>query len=145
MSDKKPATNKTWKKIKDSPFDSATELNQHIEKIKFEEWDRIIRANERHLALKSSDEGLGRIFSQGFKAKFKDKDDKTEHAVWVHLTEDDEVKIEIDSEFKSKDTNGTLEALVRSLSQSFVSGYMTTVGLKSDDSIPTDEKKKSKK
>lgn len=53
--------------------------------------------------------------------------------IWGHFTEEDEIKIEIDNEFKSKDANGTLAALVRSLSQSFVSGYMMTVGLKNDD------------
>ena len=85
--------------------------------------------------MKAVDDGIGRLFTNGYKAQFKDKNEQTEHAVWVHLTENDEIKIEIDTEFKSKDTNGTLEALVRSLSQSFVSGYMMTVGLKNEDNL----------
>lgn len=125
--------NTTWQKIKNSPFQSATELKQHAEQIRMEEWDRVLRANERHNALKAVDEGISRIFTSGYKAQFKDGNDHTKHAVWVRLTEDDEIKIEIDNEFKSKDSNGTLEALVRSLSQSFVSGYMMTVGLKNDE------------
>lgn len=138
--------NTTWQKIKNSPFDSATELKQHAEKVRLEEWDRVLRANERHNALKAVDDGIGKIFTNGYKAQFKDAEDKTKHAVWVHLTDNDEVKIEIDNEFKSKDTNGTLEALVRSLSQSFVSGYMMTVGLKNDDpNVDGNEKPKSTK
>lgn len=142
MAEKKKNT--TWQKIKNSPFESATQLKQHTENVRLEEWDRILRANERHHALKAVDDGIGRIFTNGYKAQFKDSDDETKHAVWVHLTEDDEIKIEIDNEFKSKDSNGTLEALVKSLSQSFVSGYMTTVGLKSDDPNVDGSKEKKK-
>lgn len=135
MAVKKQKKNTTWQKIKNSPFASATELKQHAEQVRMEEWDRVLRANERHNAMKAVDDGIGRLFTNGYKAQFKDKNDQTEHAVWVHLTANDEIKIEIDTEFKSKDTNGTLEALVRSLSQSFVSGYMMTVGLKNDDNL----------
>ncbi len=140
MTEKKKNT--TWQKIKNSPFQSATELKQHAEKVSMEEWDRVLRANERHNALKAVDEGIGRIFINGFKAQFKDSTEQTQHAVWVHLTANDEIKIEIDNEFKSKDTNGTLEALVRSLSQSFVSGYMMTLGLKNEDPNVTQKTKK---
>ena len=135
MAIKKQKKNTTWQKIKNSPFASATELKQHAEQVRMEEWDRVLRANERHNALKAVDDGIGRLFTNGYKAQFKDNTDQTEHAVWVHLSDNDEIKIEIDGEFKSKDTNGTLEALVRSLSQSFVSGYMMTVGLKNEDPI----------
>ena len=145
MAEKKKK-NTTWQKIKNSPFESATELKQHSEKVRLEEWDRVLRANERHNALRAVDDGIGRIFTNGYKAQFKDAEDQTKHSVWVYLSPDDEIKIEIDNEFKSKDSTGTLEALVRSLSQSFVSGYMSTVGLKNDDpNIETKEKHKHSK
>lgn len=143
MAVKKQKKNTTWQKIKNSPFESATELKQHAEQVRMEEWDRVLRANERHNAIKAVDDGIGRLFTNGYKAQFKGKNDQTEHAVWVHLTENDEIKIEIDTEFKSKDNNGTLEALVRSLSQSFVSGYMMTVGLKNEDNLSDGKNTKS--
>lgn len=88
---------------------------------------------------------VGRLLSQGYKASFKADDDKTQHSVRVFLNDDNEVEIEIDNELKSEDKNGTLEALVRSLSQSFVSGYLMSVGLKSEEPLGTATKNRPEK
>lgn len=133
MTDKK--TNTTWQKIKNSPFGSAKELKEHEERIDREEWERITRAESRLGYLQRPESRMGKILSQGYKAGFKNDGDETHHSVRVFLNDNSEIEIEIDNELKSEDKNGTLEALVRSLSQSFVSGYLMSVGLKGDEPI----------
>ena len=130
---KSAATNTTWQKIKDSPFSSATELKAHEERILREEWEQITRAKQRpNLLRKEENRDIIAPFTKGFKAKFSGKDDPTDNLVKVYLTEAEEIQIEIDNELKSKDSNGTLESLVKSLTESFMSGYLTALGLKDE-------------
>lgn len=140
MADKKKNT--TWEKIKNSPFGSAKELKEHEERIDREEWERITRAEARLGYLQRPESRIGKLLSNGYKAGFKDEDDDTQHSVRVFLNDNNEIEIEIDSELKSEDKNGTLEALVRSLSQSFVSGYLMSVGLKAEEPIGSATKNK---
>lgn len=133
MAEKKKNT--TWQKIKNSPFSSAKELKEHEDRIDREEWERITRAEARLGYLQREDSRVGKLLSQGYKASFKSEDDTTTHSVRVFLNDQNEVEIEIDNELKSEDKNGTLETLVRSLSQSFVSGYLMSVGLKAEEPI----------
>lgn len=140
MAEKKKNT--TWQKIKNSPFSSAKELKEHEDKIDREEWERITRAESRLGYFQRPESRIGRLLSQGYKASFKSQDDEGDHSVRVFLNEENEIEIEINNDLKSEDKNGTLEALVRSLSQSFVSGYLMSVGLRNDDPLNVGKKAK---
>lgn len=130
---KKTTTNTTLLRLKNTPFSSASEMKVEEERLLKEEWENVERARVRRLLLKK-DENQDVIapFIKGFQAKFIG--DANENLVRVHLTKDDAVQIDIDDELKSADKSGVVESLVKSLTESFMSGYLSAIGLK-DDSL----------
>lgn len=126
-------TNATLLKLKNTPFKTAADLKQQEERILREEWENVERAKQRRLLLlKEENKDVIRPFLNGFSAKFVGSNKGLENLVTVHLTADESVQIDIDEELKSKDLNGTVESLVKSLTESFVSGYLTALGLKDE-------------
>lgn len=94
-----------------------------------EEWERIERArHRRNLFKKEENSELIAPFQKGWGARFIGSED-TGNLVKVYLTEDDLVQIDIDETLKSKDAGSTVEVLVRSVSSSFINGYLTSLGL----------------
>ena len=126
-------TNTTLLKLKNTPFKTAADLKQQEERILREEWENVERAKQRRLLLlKEENKDVIRPFLNGFRAKFVGNNNGSENLVTVHLTADESVQIDIDEELKSKDLNGTVESLVKSLTESFVNGYLTALGLKDE-------------
>lgn len=141
---KESTTNTTLLRLKNTPFKSAAELKQHEERILREEWENVERAKQRRTLLqKEENKDIMGPFLKGFKAKFVGDNQDVDSLVKVYLTHDESVQIEIDDELKSKDVNGTVESLVKSMTESFVNGYLTALGLK-EDGLFTATKKSSK-
>lgn len=140
---KKTTTNTTLLRLKNTPFSSASEMKVEEERLLKEEWENVERARVRRLLLKK-DENQDVIapFIKGFQARFIG-DDANENLVRVHLTKDDAIQIDIDDELKSADKSGVVESLVKSLTESFMSGYLSAIGLK-DDSLFQAARKQTK-
>tara|TARA_B110001454_G_scaffold64823_1_gene62993 strand:- start:41478 stop:41915 length:438 start_codon:yes stop_codon:yes gene_type:complete len=132
---KEQTTNTTLLRLKNTPFKTASELKQHEERILREEWENVERARQRRILLQKDEnkEVIG-PFLKGFKAKFVGSGDNSDNLVRVYLASDESIQIDIDDELKSKDVNGAVESLVKSLTESFVNGYLTALGLK-DESL----------
>ncbi len=138
-------TNTTLLKLKNTPFKTATELKQYEEKILREEWENIERAKQRRILLQKEDnkEIIG-PFLNGFGAKFVGSHQDSDNLVKVYLAQDDSIQIDIDDELKSKDSSDIVESLVKSLTESFVNGYLTALGLKNESLFQTTKKAMNK-
>jgi hypothetical protein len=142
---KNKTVNTTLLRLKDKPFGNATELKNEEKRILREEWESIERARVRRLLLlKEENKEIVSPFLKGFQAKFVGKDE-SENVVKVYLTKEDQVQIEVDSEMKDSGTGEAIEGLVKSLSESFMNGYLTALGLKDDSLFKTASKKVSRK
>lgn len=136
-------TNTTLLRLKNTPFESASEMKSFEKKLLKEEWESIERARVRKLLLmKEENQSVIAPFLNGFQAKFNLGN--TENLVKVYLTKNDQIQIDIDNELKSDDTSGVMEALVKSLTESFMGGYLTALGLK-DEALFKKSIEKSKK
>lgn len=142
---KNKTVNTTLLRLKDKPFGNATELKNEEKRILREEWESIERARVRRLLLlKEENKEIVSPFLKGFQAKFVGKDE-SENVVKVYLTKEDQVQIEVDSEMKDSGTGEAIEGLVKSLSESFMNGYLTALGLKDDSLFKSASKKVAKK
>ena len=65
--------------------------------------------------------------------------------VRIYLNDDEQVQIEVDSEMKEEGTSEAIEGLIKSMSESFMNGYLTALGLKEDNLFQSATKKASKK
>lgn len=141
MAKKKETTNTTLLRLKNTPFKTATELKQHEERVLREEWENIERAKQRRVLLQKEEnrEVIG-PFLNGFRAKFTGSDENEDHLVRVYLSSDESIHIDIDESLKSKDGSDTVEGLVKSLTESFVNGYLTALGLKSESLFQATQK-----
>ena len=140
---KEPTTNTTLLKLKNTPFKTASELKHYEEKILREEWENIERAKQRRLLLqKDENKVVISPFLNGFKARFVGRGKELDSLVKVYLSNDESVQIEIDDELKSKDVNSAVESLVKSLTESFVNGYLTALGLKDENLFQSTKKLK---
>ena len=127
-------TNATLLKLKHTPFKTATEMKAHEERICREEWELVERAKHRRLLLNKEEyEDIIMPFKKGFKAKFVGSDAIKDNMVKVYLTKDESVQIEIDDGLKSKDINGAVHSLVKSLTESFMNGYLSALGLREEN------------
>ena len=141
---KRPATtNATLLKLKNTPFKTATEMKAEEERICREEWENIERAKHRRLLFrKEENKDIILPFKNGFKARFVGDDSLTDNLVRVFLTADESVQIEIDDELKSKDSNLALQGLVKSITESFMNGYLSALGLKDESLFQSSRKTK---
>lgn len=130
-------TNTTLLKLKDTPFESAGEMKAEEKRILEQEWRRVRTAKvRRHLLLKEENQEVISPILKGFQAKFVGKDD-SENVVRVYLNSEEKVQIEVDSEMKKEGTGEAIEGLVKSLSESFMNGYLTALGLKGEGLFKT--------
>lgn len=143
---KKPiTTNTTLLKLKGTPFESATEMKEAEKRILMNEWESIERAKARRLLLKKEEnQEVIAPFLNGFQAKFVGQDN-TENVVRVYLTKEDRVQVEVDEELKNQDMIGAVEGLVKSMTESFMNGYLTALGLKEDNLFKSAPKKNAQK
>ena len=130
-------TNTTLLKLKDTPFESASEMKAEEKRILEQEWRRIKTAKvRRQLLLKEENQEVISPILKGFQAKFVGKDD-SENVVRVYLNKQEQVQIEVDSEMKKEGTSEAIEGLVKSLSDSFMNGYLSALGLKEEGLFKT--------
>lgn len=141
---KNTTTNTTLLRLKNTPFENATDLKSEEKKILKQEWENVERARVRRLLLlKDENKEIVSPFLKGFQAKFVGKDD-SENVVRIYLNEQEQVQIEVDSEMKEEGTSEAIEGLVKSLSESFMNGYLTALGLKEDNIFKSATKKGKK-
>lgn len=141
---KNTTTNTTLLRLKNTPFENATDLKNEEKKILKQEWENVERARVRRLLLlKEENKEIVSPFLKGFQAKFVGKDD-SENVVRIYLNEQEQVQIEVDSEMKEEGTGEAIEGLVKSLSESFMNGYLTALGLKEDNLFKSATKKGKK-
>lgn len=130
-------TNTTLLRLKNTPFKTAAEMKSHEDRILREEWETIERAKQRRRLLKKEENAdVLAPFTSGFAAKFVGNEE-VGNLVRVYLTESDLVQIDIDQSLKSKDACATVECLVKSLSESFMNGYLSALGLKDESLLQT--------
>ena len=142
---KKPTTNTTLLRLKNTPFESATAMKTEEQRILKQEWENVERARVRRLLLmKDENREIVSPFIKGFQAKFVGKDE-SENVVRIYLNDDEQVQIEVDSEMKEEGTSEAIEGLIKSMSESFMNGYLTALGLKEDNLFQSATKKASKK
>lgn len=142
---KKPTTNITLHSLKDTPFKSAGDRKREEQRITNEEWESVARARaRRRLLLKDENREILSPFFNGFQAKFVGRDE-SENVVKVYLTKEEQVQIEVDSEMKDNNANEAIEGLVKSISESFMNGYLTALGLKEENLFKAASKKPLKK
>ncbi len=142
---KKPTTNTTLLRLKNTPFESATAMKTEEQRILKQEWENVERARVRRLLLmKDENREIVSPFLKGFQAKFVGKDE-SENVVRIYLNDDEQVQIEVDSEMKEEGTSEAIEGLIKSMSESFMNGYLTALGLKEDNLFQSATKKASKK
>lgn len=137
---RKETTNTTLLRLKGTPFKTAAEMKVHEDRLLMEEWERIERAKyRRQLFKKEENSEVLSPFQKGWGARFVGNEE-VGNLVKVYLTKDDEVQIDIDDSLKSKDSSAVVEVLVRSISASFIGGYLATLGLselKNEEHFPT--------
>lgn len=127
---KNPTTNTTLLRLKNTPFESATEMKAEEQRILKAEWENVERAKVRRLLFqKGENREIISPFLKGFQARFVGKDDN-ENVVRIFLNDQEQVQIEVDSEMKEEGTSEAIEGLVKSLSGSFMDGYLSALGLK---------------
>jgi len=144
LSKQNQTTNTTLLKLKNTPFKSAGEMKAEEERVLKEEWENIERARVRRLLLKKEDyQDVIAPFVKGFQARFM-SDPENENLVRVHLTKEDALQIDIDDQLRSEDKSGVVESLVKSVTGSFINGYLTAIGLKDDGTFQS-KKPSSKK
>ncbi len=142
---KKLTTNTTLLRLKNTPFESATAMKTEEQRILKQEWENVERARVRRLLLmKDENREIVSPFLKGFQAKFVGKDE-SENVVRIYLNDDEQVQIEVDSEMKEEGTSEAIEGLIKSMSESFMNGYLTALGLKEDNLFQSATKKASKK
>lgn len=130
-------TNTTLLRLKNTPFKTAGEMKSHEDRILREEWEIIERAKQRRRLLKKEENAeVIAPFTNGFAAKFIGNEE-VGNLVRVYLTEKDLVQVDIDESLKTKDAAATVECLVKSLSESFMNGYLSALGLKDESLLPT--------
>ena len=135
-------TNSTLLRLKGTPFRKASEMKAHEEQILTEEWTSIERARvRRELLMREENRKIIAPFTKGFSAKFIGADGSHENLVRVYMTDDEAVQVEIDHQLKSDDINATMESLVKSMTESFMNGYLATLGLKDEALFKTATKK----
>lgn len=126
--------NPTLIKLRGTPFKTASELKSVEEKILRQEWESVERARvRRELLHKEENKKILAPFLNGFKVNFVGTKGANENLVKVHMAADESVHVDIDQQLRSKDTNGTMESLVKSLIHGFLGGYLTALGLKADE------------
>lgn len=138
LSRQKPTTNTTLLKLRGTPFKTAADMKVHEDRILMEEWERIERAKSRRQLFKKDENAeVLAPFQKGWGARFVGGED-IGNLVKVYLTKDDEIQIDIDDSLRSKDAGNTVEVLVKSISSSFIGGYLATLGLTDlrDDNVP---------
>lgn len=134
---KMTTTNTTLLRLKNTPFKTAAEMKVHEDRILREEWETVERAKQRRQLLKKEENAeIIAPFTNGFAAKFIGNEE-VGNLVRVYLTDTDQVQIDIDDSLKTKDASATVECLVRSLSESFMNGYLSALGLKDETLLPT--------
>mgnify|MGYP003373786495 FL=1 len=142
---KKLTTNTTLLRLKNTPFESATAMKTEEQRILKQEWENVERARVRRLLfMKDENREIVSPFLKGFQAKFVGKDE-SENVVRIYLNDDEQVQIEVDSEMKEEGTSEAIEGLIKSMSESFMNGYLTALGLKEDNLFQSATKKASKK
>ena len=140
----KITTNTTLLKLRGTPFKNASDLKASEEQILREEWQSIERARiRRELLMKEENKKILAPFLSGFKAKFTGTSSPHENLVRVYLADDDSIHVDIDDALKSKDINGTMESLVRSLVEGLMGGYLLALGLK-QSGLTNEKNSKSK-
>ena len=136
MKRNKPTQNTTLLRLKNTPFKTAAEMKMHEDRILMEEWERIERAKQRRrLFRKEENAEVIAPFRKGWGARFVGSED-VGNLVKVYLDDVDQVQIDIDESLKSKDAMATVDCLVRSVSQSFIKGYNSTLGLDTIEEDP---------
>jgi len=134
---KKSSTTKntTLLRLKNTPFSTAADLKANEDRILMEEWERVERAKQRRLQFRKEENAiLIAPYKKGWGARFVGIENAG-NLVKVYMDDDDQVQIDIDDSLKSKDAMATVDCLVRSVAQSFIRGYNSTLGLdiSSDD------------
>lgn len=140
MKRKKTTTNTTLLRLKNTPFNTAAEMKSHEDRILREEWEVIERAKQRRRLLKKEENAeVMAPFNKGFGARFVGPSGSVEagNLVRVYLTDDDRVQIDIDDRLNTKDATDTVNSLVKSMSGSFINGYLTAIGLKDENIFPS--------
>ena len=133
---RKETSNPTLLKLRGTPFKSAAELKSFEEKILREEWQNIERARVRlDLLMRSENKRVLSPLFNGLKANFVDEEVGAKHLVRVYLSAEEAIQVDIDKTLKSKDTNSSLESLIRSLIEGLMSGYLSALGLTSQTVI----------
>ena len=127
---KNQTTNTTLLRLKNTPFESASEMKAEEKRLLKQEWENVERARVRRLLfLKDENKEIISPFLKGFQARFVGKDEH-ENVVRIFLNDQEQVQIEVDSEMKEEGAVEAIEGLVKSLSGSFMDGYLTALGLK---------------
>ena len=130
---KHPTTNTTLLRLKNTPFESSSEMKAEEKRLLKQEWENVERARVRRLLfLKDENRDIISPFIKGFQAKFVGKDEQ-ENVVRIFLNDKEQVQIEVDSEMKEEGASEAIEGLVRSMSESFMSGYLNALGFKDDN------------
>ncbi len=130
---KNPTTNTTLLRRKNTPFESSSEMKAEEKRLLKQEWENVERARVRRLLfLKEENREIISPFIKGFQAKFVGKDEQ-ENVVRIFLNDKEQVQIEVDSEMKEEGASEAIEGLVRSMSESFMTGYLNALGFKDDN------------
>lgn len=130
---KNPTTNTTLLRLKNTPFESSSEMKAEEKRLLKQEWENVERARVRRLLfLKEENREIISPFIKGFQAKFVGKDEQ-ENVVRIFLNDKEQVQIEVDSEMKEEGASEAIEGLVRSMSESFMTGYLNALGFKDDN------------
>lgn len=137
MRGKKSSENTTIKRLRETPFKTAAEMNEEENRIMREEWEILERARRRRLLLKKEQfREIIAPYTNGFGARFVNASSEgtiPSNLVKAYLTEKDEVQIDIDDQLNTEDAGSTLTYLVRSVTESLMNSYMgTTLGLKEE-------------
>lgn len=135
MSKVKPVTkNATLLRLKNTPFENAKQLKAAEARLRAEEWESMERARLRKAYYaKPEYRGIIAPLLNGFTAKVVGGEDAD--LVRVYLTSEDRVHVEVASNVSHPEDNLAVQTLVRSLTESFMNGYFTALGLRDDEPV----------
>lgn len=119
-------SNITKKRLKDSPFKTATEESKFIKRIKSSELERLIRIQTRQNYFEAHKEVLA-PFHKGQKVEFTIN--KTQNSLHTYLSGDGTVIHNIDSSFQNEESGELVKSLLEAIGGVFTRSYLESLGL----------------
>ena len=123
--------NITKKRLRDSPFKTATEEDRFVKKIQSNELEKLIRSQTRQNFISSNTDIL-KPFYKGQKVEFIVN--KFKNSLHTYLDKDGTIIHSVDSSLNNKESGELVKSLLEAIGGVFTRSYLQSLGLINDSS-----------